>query len=261
MIPLLFSIAIVPSRCYWKYLNTNSIQYKICLRKTNDVVSNVLKKKGYWPDCIPLVRIYQSGRFDGFIDAGANIGACSLFMAAHNISTVAFEPNPQNQVLLNNSIQANPSFPIIMFPYGLGSEEGLYQLFMEKRNSGNSVVGKAIHADTISTGMVSIRRLDSFCERFTWTRILLKIDVQGFEEKLLRGSSSCLRSKIRAIKFEVASDWLFGQDSSPLNIFKLLTQHGFNITQDMEGKHLFSEAQFSQLRGVTDAYAWRLSPS
>ena len=56
--------------------------------------------------------------------------------------------------------------------------------------------------------------------------LFFKIDVQGFEEELLKGAPSCLQNRIRAIKFEVASDWLFGQGSSPRNVYRTLQQNG-----------------------------------
>lgn len=229
----------------------------MCLRRERDVVSDALKREGYWADCMSLVQIYNRGAFDGYVDAGANIGACALLMASHNISTIAFEPNPRNQMYLNESIRANPSLPIKIFSYGLGLNEGTFPIFMENNNAGNTVVGKPIHANAVPTDSILIRQLDRFCTDFEWRNILLKIDVQGFEEALLLGSSFCLKTKIRAIKFEVASDWLFGQNSSPLNLFRILTQHGFEVTRDPRGKKLLSETQFSELRGVTDAYAWR----
>lgn len=257
MITFLWAVvSLMRSPCAWRKISAEGTTYEMCLRKASDVVSDSLKSTGRWPDCMTLVRMYRTRMFDGYVDAGANIGACAMLMAAHNIPTVAFEPNPYNQFYLNQSIRANPSLPIKVFPYGLGFNEGSYPIFMEKHNAGNSVVGKAIHAESVSTGVIQIRKLDSFCDQFTSKSILLKIDVQGFEEELLKGAPSCLRNKIRAIKFEVASDWLFGQGSSPQNLFRTLRQHGFKVTRDEHGGHEFTETQFSELRGVTDAYAW-----
>ena len=80
MISLPPGIAAKQSLCEWKQITKGKHMFHMCLRRETDVVSDAIKMNGYWADCIPLVRIYHRGAFDGYVDAGANIGACALLI-------------------------------------------------------------------------------------------------------------------------------------------------------------------------------------
>lgn len=83
-----------------------TLSQTMCL-VANDWVSNSIKRHGSWRDCnMLLVEWEQAGRNpqnaarklpDIFLDAGANIGACTLEMLLRtDARIVAFEPNPNN---------------------------------------------------------------------------------------------------------------------------------------------------------------------
>ncbi len=208
---------------------------------------------------MPLLDMWRDGSFDVFVDAGANIGTCSLVMGYHGIPTYSFEPNPQNLFYFNQSLLANPAFTIGLYPMGLGATSQKLPIFMEPGNAGNSVLNKPIHTRRISTPshIVEITTLDQMTALRPWKRILLKMDVQGFEERALRGATGLLkRGAIKAIKTEVATDWLHGQGSSPRAIFDLLNASGFVLTRDAHKMHEFSRERFAGLKGKSDIYAF-----
>ena len=237
-------------------MTNEGMDFHMCIRPGNDVVSNVIRKYGVWKDCLPLLSLWKSSSFDLFIDAGANIGSCSLIMGYHKIPTVAFEPNPLNLFYLNESLKRN-SFPVTVYGNGLGSSSEDMPIYMQPRNAGNSVLRVAVHSNKVPSSIVKVRRLDDIVK--TGSSILLKMDVQGFEEELLKGATNLLNNRaIKTIKFEVAPDWLFAQNSSPQKLYKKLVSHGFKITKDEEGRNVFTEKQFAHLSGVCDAYAFLL---
>ena len=61
-----------------------------------------------------------------FVDAGANIGSCSLLMLHLGIPTVSFEPLPSNLYYLTASVLANAGFASRLTLYGvaLGDPRG-----------------------------------------------------------------------------------------------------------------------------------------
>ena len=58
---------------------------------------------------------------------------------------------------------------------------------------------------------------------------VLKVDVQGFELKLLRGARRFLtQGRVRCVAFEVAAAWLKAQGASPDDLHDELTAAGFD---------------------------------
>lgn len=179
-----------------------------------------------------------------FIDAGANIGACSCFMAYHGIDTISFEPNPLNFQILRKSVLFNKdkfaNF-IKIFRVGLGDKEYLQDIYYDETNFGNSVAGVAV-GDFNSSVMVKlndqikIMKLDDM----VWTNRkngspapnvhLMKIDVQGYESLLLEGAKDLIASRaIKMIKLEVGPQWLFAHNSSAHQLCSFLVARGYYL--------------------------------
>ena len=72
--------------------------FKICLRE-NDLITRIIRKDGYWPECRHFLSFWREHQLSDnytFVDIGANIGSCSLLMAANGIKVSAFEPISSN---------------------------------------------------------------------------------------------------------------------------------------------------------------------
>ena len=60
---------------------TGGAPYRQCVRQGAALLSQILVREGRWPDCDVLARLWNETSQDGvFVDAGANIGSCSLMM-------------------------------------------------------------------------------------------------------------------------------------------------------------------------------------
>ena len=71
--------------CRWveilHYVPTGGAPYRQCVRQGAALLSQILVREGRWPDCDVLARLWNETSQDGvFVDAGANIGSCSLMM-------------------------------------------------------------------------------------------------------------------------------------------------------------------------------------
>ena len=123
----------------------------------NDWVSTQISKVGSWRDCRLLVREWISHESnhsaaeqklpDLFVDAGANIGACTMeVLLSTNARVVAFEPNPNNLYhltrTLNMLVERNASFAgrIAVLPVGLGSRAAEITITLQVGNVGNSIL-------------------------------------------------------------------------------------------------------------------------
>lgn len=245
----------------------------------NDWVSTQISKVGSWRDCRLLVREWISHESnhsaaeqklpDLFVDAGANIGACTMeVLLSTNARVVAFEPNPNNLYhltrTLNMLVERNASFAgrIAVLPVGLGSRAAEITITLQVGNVGNSILRaedtpNMPHAkklagesavrcanDTTSNtrgkscnmGRVPVRRLDKLFEAPFPVR-LMKMDVQGYECNVLRGASRFLDNDcMHTVTAEDDEAWLVAQHCSSAGLRRILTRNGTGGMQVLTSK-------------------------
>lgn len=130
------------------------------------------------------------------LDVGANAGYFSLLAAdvgGPGSQVVAFEPNPRMRELLQQSLALNPAGQIELVPAACGDRSGSIALSVspDPRNSGLSTVRDTFQqADQLT---VPLLRLDDFCAERGIVPDLVKVDVEGAEEMVLRGAEALLR--------------------------------------------------------------------
>jgi FkbM family methyltransferase len=141
-------------------------------------------------------------------DVGANTGEWST-MAVHTFPSAhvhAFEIVPQTALVCRSNTQRLERFTLN--EVGLSDREGSDEAYVTE---GLSVLATCVpdFSDTfhrIETAPVAVRTTtgDLYCERLGIESIdFLKIDVEGYEDKVLRGFESMLeRGAVRAIQFE-----------------------------------------------------------
>jgi len=171
-----------------------------------------------------------------YVDIGANIGTCLLQMIARTDvpHTLAFEPNPANLFYLTNSMLATPGAAdkCSLYPDALGATSEEHVIYQEPGNAGNTVLDHPIHANAKPVGKVITRALDDVLMQNGRSPYihLLKIDAQGYEVQILRGASKLLSSRaVNAVKFELATDWLIGQNTTPAEYINQYINNGFDI--------------------------------
>jgi FkbM family methyltransferase len=141
-------------------------------------------------------RLLKQG--DTALDIGANLGVVALTMAkivGASGTVHAFEPNPNMQRLIEasraRSGYANPKLHKI----ALGAEKGELDLFIPPSNFGAASFVKRQHH--FGTTRCAVETLSDVLNREGTTAIrLIKIDVEGFENEVLRGAVSVI-SRLR----------------------------------------------------------------
>lgn len=131
-----------------------------------------------------------AGRPFVFVDAGANVGLFSLFVASRagvNAKILAIEPEPENLRRMHFNIEANPGLPIRPIPVALGAQEGRVALEVHPRDRGGTRVrsseGHDAHAQFVE---VECRTLLAVLQTEGIDRLdALKIDVEGAEVDIL----------------------------------------------------------------------------
>lgn len=148
---------------------------------------------------------------DLFIDVGTNYGAYALAIALHGAQVIAVEPQPHVVEALRRSAQANGFHNFEIVQAALAAQPGAASLGVGPGSGTASLYGArgGVNSSSIS---VRVSTVDEICKNVTRVACI-KIDVEGAELEVLRGSIGVLRRDQPVVIFEVsrgdASDRVF----------------------------------------------------
>jgi FkbM family methyltransferase len=145
---------------------------------------------------------------DTVFDIGANIGLVTLHLSklvGARGAVHAFEPNPNLVGFLEKMKQSNAASNIEIHASALGERAGVLTLNVPPGNSGAASLLQDRNSATSVVHSVCVESLDDVVDRRAIRSIrLMKIDVEGYEETVLKGATRTLRSlKPDAILFEL----------------------------------------------------------
>jgi FkbM family methyltransferase len=143
-----------------------------------------------------------------FIDAGANIGFHSLFLAAtHPLArAIAFEPSPKMFRLLTANVAVNGFTHIKCEPFAIGDANTSAQLFLSASDHSASL-RPDFDPKIVGQVEVSTITLDHYLEQHTVDApLVIKLDVEGNEVAALRGAQETIKARRPDIVVEAASD-------------------------------------------------------
>lgn len=221
------------------YRNSNGLRFSL------ESVSEYKRAKKSRAQHEPLVRWLASfGPSDVFFDVGANIGGLSL-MAAHlhdgRVPTFAFEPASDSFAALVRNIAANNlTETITPIQVALFDETGIRPFYRSRVGAGSAfhAVGQALNDERqpftpAAVEQVLAFRLDDLvrvCRLPRPTRI--KLDVDGFEHKVMAGAAELLSGGPCEVYSElVQAD---PDDRHPEQVTDFLRGLGYERTQVIE---------------------------
>lgn len=133
---------------------------------------------------------------DTVLDVGANIGCTSLYFGSRAQRVHAFEPSARTFAFLRRNVERSGLDRIHLHPLGLGDENRQLTLTVAPADRSGGFVSDRVRPSGSGHEQepVSIRRLDDvMVEKGIDSADLLKIDVEGFEGRVLRGAVRTLR--------------------------------------------------------------------
>lgn len=163
------------------------------------------------------------------VDVGANVGLISgelCRLVGETGEVWAFEPVPRNLARLAALKKDNGLDQLRLFPYALGAASA--RLPMRLPTEGHSGWGSFTKDWEIATELpVDVRRLDDLIGLRPVR--LLKIDVEGYEDRVLAGAEETLRVSRPIVICEIADRWLKAAGSSEPALIAHFRNLGYRI--------------------------------
>ena len=174
---------------------------------------------------------------DLVLDIGANVGSTGLDLRRHGYAgkIVSFEPQSRPFQELQRAADADPRWECRRV--ALGEAEKSLPINVSGFSPSSSlltVAGKHLevwpHSATVGTEDVPVTRLDNLAGPLGLKdhKTLLKIDVQGYESRVLRGAADCL-SYIRAAYVELLFSPLYEGQSKYYEVMAALEAAGLHF--------------------------------
>jgi FkbM family methyltransferase len=145
------------------------------------------------PDMVDLFRAVASGSRT-VLDIGANIGCTAILFGEMAHVVHAFEPSPSTFALLKRNVDRASLANVSLHNVGLGETPGRFTLTFAPSNRAGGFVSDQTQASTgHAVENIEIRRLDDVVPSLGAPPVdFIKIDVEGFEARVLRGASVTL---------------------------------------------------------------------
>jgi FkbM family methyltransferase len=172
---------------------------------------------------------------DLVIDVGANTGQYIREIRANGFAgqIVAFEPLHQAFHQLHQASSQDPHLKV--HQCALGSEDGDVVIHVSANSYSSSLLpmeeahlSAAPDSGYVTDESVSLRRLDSFGLAAPESIVWLKIDVQGYERKVLMGASQTLEDT-QAVEIELSYVALYEGQALAFEIQETLSRGGFRL--------------------------------
>jgi FkbM family methyltransferase len=173
------------------------------------------------------------------IDVGANIGFYSVMLAKRVGSVFSFEPSTREHELLCKNLTLNGLSNVKVFKQALGSRTGAEKLFINDANHGaNSFVDSPSNEGSFEE--VEVITLDDVMATESPSQIdLIKIDVEGWEHEVLKGSKKIIEKFRPVIFFESWKSFKKPYSSDISEEIDFLTSMNYCLTSyHNDGVHL-----------------------
>jgi len=193
------------------------------------VVRQVFRSRGYDTDTFPAVgsriqRRYEEiiglGKTPTIVDAGANIGAASLWFRKRypQAAIVAVEPKPGNLSVLKKNAYGRPQITV------LAAAIGSYEGFVSVKNNG---LGWAAQTERADNGIPVVTMRAAFDSVKNSCPFIAKIDIEGFESDLFSHNIDWLNDVY--VLFIEPHDWMLPGKMTSHSFQKALGQHSFEL--------------------------------
>ena len=183
----------------------------------------------YEPELAYLKQVLPSG--STFVDAGACYGVYTLAastMVGQQGRVIAFEPAARAFRVLRHNLELNGVTNVRAYPSALTEKQGKSWLYRHP-NVGCDSLGRD-GSFTDCGEEVATESLDDVLRQLPTRSVdVMKLDVQGAEELLLRGALETLRAHHPVVIFEVYPEGTIPLGLAPYGAWQLLEELGYQF--------------------------------
>jgi FkbM family methyltransferase len=209
-----------------------------------DLIARSLLETGLWEPSVTraAAEVLKEGQV--MIYVGAHIGYYSIFASPRvgpRGKVIAVEPNPETLPRLYKNLKLSNAANVVVAEVANTDRETTVQFFQASRwNSGMSSLSKANairspgHVVTATT--VRGRPLDALVRELGLRRVdLIKIDVEGAEVQVLRGSKETLATFRPVLLVEMDDEQLVNMGTSIQELRAVLLDSGYVLDRQLDG--------------------------
>jgi FkbM family methyltransferase len=208
---------------------------------TNDLISRIIRHHGEYEPELQLVSAHiLNGKQGEIIDAGANMGSYCIPLAKQfpAVEIIAFEPQKTIFRQLVGNIELNDATNVRPIHLGLSDKEEdivtTVPSYETETNIGAFSLDDLVRNNQYEVQTVGDRETVQLVplDTFEFENVLLiKVDVEGMELKVLRGATNTLRANnYPPILFE-AWAWASWFDERRRELYRYLEDTGYRIIQ------------------------------
>jgi FkbM family methyltransferase len=207
-----------------------------------ELMKNLTRSLGYEIQAPPrayaaektLAGLLSQEEINLVLDVGANYGqfADELWALGYTGRLISFEPMAVPHAHLRSKAATHPSWTIADRT-AVGAETGTVEIHVSENSVSSSILpmlpahsAAAPQSNYVATEPVPLHRLDDLFACTSADRLALKIDVQGFEGKVLEGAPHILEV-CRAVVIEMSLVPLYDGQLLALEQWDLLAAMGF----------------------------------
>lgn len=164
--------------------------------------------------------IKREGGIPVIVDAGANIGAASLWLRATypDAALVAIEPEPANAAVLHRNLDGLPNVTVL--DAAVGAEPGFVSI-------ANDVSGWGARTLPAEHGIPVVTIPDAVAKVPGGVPLIVKIDIEGFERELFARNLDWIADAY-AVIIE-PHDWMLPGQQSSRNFQRAMAAHEFEL--------------------------------
>jgi FkbM family methyltransferase len=164
-----------------------------------------------------------------FLDLGANAGTFSFMAATKAAKVIAVEPNPRLAALVRATFAVNGWQHCEIWEVAASDEPGSRELFIPIAAEAAGSLHAGYQASQVLKQIpVRAERIDDLLAGMSLPgKMLIKLDVEGSEQAVLRGAERLVREHRPVILFEVNPHSARAAGSSTLALAELLRSYGY----------------------------------
>lgn len=183
-----------------------------------------------------------------FLDVGANIGfwtvPMGLSLARQGGAIHSFEPVPTNFLRLTENVSRNSlNCVVTLHQVGLSDQNGTARIslredFLRGAETGNAALFIDAEDERYQAISVKIARLDDFIHSLGVSTVdLLKVDIEGHEDKFLAGAGETIRRFRPIIYIEINDPYYERRGLDPTQVFEgWLQAQSYSSALKIDGK-------------------------